>query len=63
MIDTPASYRLGTMPAAVSRSTFNRRGLSVPVACTGAMTGSATLTLSKADAKRLKLSRRTIDAA
>ena len=26
------------------------------------MTGSATLTLSKADAKRLKLSRRTIDA-
>ena len=61
-IDTPASYRLGTMPTRISRATLTRRGLSVPVTCTGAMTGSATLTLSASDARKLKLSRRTIDA-
>ena len=33
---------------AVTRATFNRRGITVPVACTGAMTGSAKLTVSSA---------------
>ena len=47
----------GRVSSKLTRATFARRGLSVPVACTGAMDGSAKLTVSSADAKRLKLSR------
>ena len=36
----------------ISRARFARRGLSVPVTCTGAMTGSATLTVSASDARQ-----------
>ena len=60
LIDMPATYRLGTLPKRMAVSTLTRRGLSVPVTCTGAMTGSATLTVSRADAKKLHLSRRTL---
>ena len=62
MIDTPASFRLGTITSSIKRSTFARRGLSVPVACTGAMDGSAKLTVSSATRKRLKLKSRTLDS-
>jgi PKD repeat protein len=61
MIDTPASFRLGTFTSRIKRATFARRGLSVPVACTGAMDGSAKLTVSSAMRKRLKLKSRTLD--
>ncbi len=63
MIDTPASYRLGNVTSRIRATTFGRRGLSVPVACTGAMTGSAKLTVSSRDARRLKLARRTLDTS
>ena len=63
MIDTPASYRLGSVTSRIRATTFGRRGLSVPVACTGAMTGSAKLTVSSRDARRLKLGRRTLDTS
>jgi hypothetical protein len=39
---------------------FARRGLKVPVTCTGAMSGSATLTVSRAAARRLGLATRTV---
>ena len=58
MIDTPASFRLGTITSRITRATFARRGLTVPVACTGAMDGSAKLTVSSATRKRLKLEQR-----
>jgi hypothetical protein len=61
-IETPASYRLGNVTSRMRAKTLARRGLSVPVACTGAMTGSAKLTVSSRDARRLKLGRRTLDA-
>ena len=62
MIDTPASFRLGTISSSITRATFARRGLSVPVACTGAMDGSAKLTVSSATRKRLKLRSATLDS-
>ena len=63
LIDTPASFRLGRCPRAITRTTFARRGVSVPVACTGAMTGSAKLTVSSARrASGSSSSARTIDA-
>ena len=49
MIDFPATFRLGTTSSKVTRATFARRGVTVPVACTGAMDGSAKLTVSSAD--------------
>ena len=63
MIDTPASYRLGRFSTRLTAKTFARRGLRVPVACTGAMTGSAKLTVSRATARKLKLKRRTLDSS
>lgn len=62
LIDTPATYRLGSITSKVTRATFNKRGVKIPVACTGAMTGSAKITVSSADRKRLKLSSATIDS-
>ena len=63
MIDTPASYRLGKLSKRLSAKTFARRGLRVPVSCTGAMTGSAKLTVSRATMRKLKLSRTTLDSS
>ena len=62
MIDIPASFRLGTISSSIKRATFARRGLTVPVACTGAMDGSAKLTVSSATRKRLKLKSATLDS-
>ncbi|RKQ87552.1 glucose/sorbosone dehydrogenase [Solirubrobacter pauli] len=62
MIDTPATYRLGSVTSRVTRATFAKRGVKIPVACTGAMDGSAKLTVSSATRKRLKLKRTTIDS-
>jgi glucose/arabinose dehydrogenase/PKD repeat protein len=62
MIDTPASFRLMRVTSRITRKTFARRGVRVPVACTGAMDGSAKLTVSNATRKRLKLRRRTLDS-
>jgi hypothetical protein len=58
---TPASYRLGSFGSRVTRKTFARRGVRVPVACTGAMNGTARLTISSRDRKRLKLKSATLD--
>src|SRR5262249_3416700 len=45
MIDTPARFTLGRgLSTRMSETAFAKRGLSVPVACTGAMVGSAKLT-------------------
>jgi hypothetical protein len=63
MIDTPASYRLGSLPTRITRATFARRGLSVPVVCTGAMTGSAKLTVTSSTARKLRLARTTLDSS
>jgi hypothetical protein len=60
MIDTPASFRLGTIASRITRSAFARRGLKVPVTCTGAMDGSAKVTVSSATRKRLKLKSATL---
>jgi hypothetical protein len=60
MIDTPASATLGKVTARIARATFAKRGLSVPIACTGAMDGTAKLTVASSIAKRLKLSRTTL---
>jgi glucose/arabinose dehydrogenase/type 1 glutamine amidotransferase/PKD repeat protein len=60
MLDTPASYRLGSVPHRISAKQLARRGLKVPVTCTGAMSGSATLTVSRAAARRLGLATRTL---
>ena len=46
VIDTPAADRLGKVSSLGPAATLTPRGLSVPVACTGAMTGSAKLTVS-----------------
>ena len=54
MIDFPATFRLGTSRSKLSRATFARRGLTVPVACTGAMDGSLKLTVSSATKRQLQ---------
>ena len=54
MTDTPASAAFGELASRVSAKRFGKRGLTVPVACTGAMEGTATLKLSKRSARSLK---------
>ena len=44
--DTPATFRLGASPRASARSASPSRGLTVRVACTGAMSGTAPLQVS-----------------
>jgi hypothetical protein len=60
MIDTPATARLGSMGSRITRKTFARRGVRVPITCTGAMSGEAKLVVSSKDARRLHLTRRTL---
>jgi hypothetical protein len=60
MIDTPATYKLGSLPGRVTAKRFAKRGIKVPVTCTGAMRGTAKLTVSAATARKLKLGSRTI---
>jgi hypothetical protein len=59
---TPASYSLGKIGKRISVKTFARRGVRVPVECTGAMTGTAKVTVSRKNARRLHLGRRTLDS-
>jgi PKD repeat protein/type 1 glutamine amidotransferase/glucose/arabinose dehydrogenase len=58
--DTPASYRLGSVAARLSAKRFAKRGLKVPVDCTGAMSGTAKLTVSRSVSRKLRLGTRTI---
>jgi hypothetical protein len=60
MIVTPASAKLGTLSARIRRATFAKRGVVVPIACTGAMDGTAKLTVASSVAAKLKLSRATL---
>ena len=60
MIDTPATYRLGSVTARLTATRLAKKGLKVPVTCTGAMSGTAKLTVSSATARKLKLGRRTL---
>jgi hypothetical protein len=63
MIDTPATYKLGSVPGRVTAKRFGKRGVKVPVTCTGAMSGTARLTVSRAVARKLRLGSRTLDRA
>jgi hypothetical protein len=63
MAPSTATAKLGTVASRIKRTTFARRGIAVRIACTGAMDGSAKLTVSSAVAKRLKLRRRTLASA
>jgi hypothetical protein len=57
---SPATAKFGTFSSKITRATFAKKGVAVPITCTGAMDGSATLTVSSAVAKRLKLARTTL---
>jgi hypothetical protein len=58
--DTAASFRLAGLPSRIGAKRFARRGLTVRVRCTGAMSGRVTLRVSKATRRKLKLGSRTI---
>jgi hypothetical protein len=60
MAVSPATATFGTVSSKISRATFAKKGVTVAISCTGAMDGSATLTVSKAVAKQLKLARTTL---
>ncbi|HEX7223720.1 MAG TPA: family 16 glycoside hydrolase, partial [Candidatus Limnocylindrales bacterium] len=62
MTDTPASAALGEMGSRVRSARFGKRGITVPVACTGAMEGTAKLVLGKRAARTLKVGKRTVKA-
>jgi PKD repeat protein len=63
MTDTPASAAFGELVSRVRAKRFGKRGITVPVACTGAMEGTATLKLSKRSARSLKAGKRKVKAA
>jgi hypothetical protein len=60
LIDTPATFQLRSVVSRLGLRTLARRGLKVRVACTGAMTGQASLVVSSAVARRLALGRRML---
>jgi glucose/arabinose dehydrogenase/type 1 glutamine amidotransferase len=60
MVDTPARFTLRKLPSRISAKQFAQRGIKVPVRCTGAMSGTAKLTVSRATARKLDLGSRTI---
>ena len=62
MIDSPATFSLARISRADRRQRFAKRGLRVPVQCTGAMSGTVKLTVARATARKLKLGSRTIKA-
>ncbi|WP_053227311.1 OmpL47-type beta-barrel domain-containing protein [Solirubrobacter soli] len=63
MAQSTATATFGTITSKITRATFAKKGLAVPVTCTGAMDGTAKLTVTSAVAKRLKLSRTTLASA
>jgi PKD repeat protein/type 1 glutamine amidotransferase/glucose/arabinose dehydrogenase len=60
IVDTPATAKLGGVAGRISARRFAKRGITVPVQCTGAMSGTAKLTVSRAVARKLGLSSRTL---
>jgi Domain of Unknown Function (DUF1080) len=60
MTQPTASAKFGKVSSRISRATFAKRGITVPISCTGAMDGTAKLTVTRAVAKKLKLSRTTL---
>jgi hypothetical protein len=58
VVDTPATYTLGSVAKRLNARSFAKRGLKVSVKCTGGLTGTAKLTASGKAAKRL--GRRTL---
>ena len=55
-----SSFRLGSLPSRLGAKRFARRGVSAKVRCTGAMSGSVVLRVSRATARRLGLGSRTL---
>jgi PKD repeat protein/glucose/arabinose dehydrogenase/type 1 glutamine amidotransferase len=62
MTDTPATAAFGDVASRIGAKRFGKRGLTVRVACTGAMEGTATLKLSKRSARSLKAGKRKVKA-
>jgi PKD repeat protein/glucose/arabinose dehydrogenase/type 1 glutamine amidotransferase len=61
VVDTPATFRLRSVAKRGTWRAFARRGIKVRVACTGAMRGTAKLTVTRSQARKLRLgSRRTL---
>jgi glucose/arabinose dehydrogenase/type 1 glutamine amidotransferase len=60
MAVSPATAAFGTVSSKISRATFAKTGVAVPISCTGAMDGSATLTVTSKVAKQLKLAKTTL---
>ena len=60
MAVSPATAAFGTVSSKISRATFAKKGVAVPISCTGAMDGSATLTVTSKVAKQLKLATTTL---
>ena len=52
--------RLGSVASRITRATFARRGVAVPISCTGAMDGSAKLTVSSRRASSSSSPRATL---
>jgi PKD repeat protein/glucose/arabinose dehydrogenase/type 1 glutamine amidotransferase len=63
MTQAAATATFGRVSSRISRATFAKRGIRVPIACTGAMDGTAKLTVSRSVARKLKLSRTTLASA
>ena len=63
MTDTPATAAFGKLSTRVRAKRFAKRGITVPVACTGAMEGTATLKLTKRAARTVKVGKRTVKSA
>jgi hypothetical protein len=53
MVDTPATYTLGSVAKQLKASKFAKGGLKVSVQCTGGLTGTAKLTAAGKAAKQL----------
>jgi len=60
MLDTPATAKLGGVAGKVGAKRLAKRGITVPIECTGAMSGTAKLTVSGAVARKLGLTSRTL---
>ncbi|HYI18475.1 MAG TPA: ThuA domain-containing protein [Solirubrobacteraceae bacterium] len=58
--DEPATAALGEMASRMGSKKFGKQGITVRVACTGAMEGTATLKLNKRSARALKVGKRTV---
>jgi PKD repeat protein/glucose/arabinose dehydrogenase/type 1 glutamine amidotransferase len=55
MTQPATSAKFGRVSSRISRATFAKRGVRMRIACTGAMDGTAKLTVSRSTARKLKL--------